>query len=379
VSYRPHFARRAGFTLIELLVVIAIIAVLIGLLLPAVQMVRESAAKTQCSNNVHQLLTAVHAFHDDFGSMPPYFGIYPAQNGNVYPSSNPRAVYGSWFVHLLPYVEQSNLYTTIAEEIKASGINQAVYVGGTSGSGTSTTTTTTVTVTSNGVTYSYPQTTTTWSNAGTTGTWTPHGIWIPEAEKATYTILHCPSDPTYPSGGIYDGWGMTSYMANWNAWGNSTGDGSAVMGFWSRQNLGLWAPPQRFTDIKDGLSSTVLFGEAYAVCDGLERIALYSWAYHNFGLTPGLSNATFAANSSDYLSGAVNAPNGLPNTLMFQQQPLAAAHAQCPAGADCCDRWRAQTPHPGGMTIGMADGGVRSIQRGVSQTTWNRLLQPRDG
>jgi prepilin-type N-terminal cleavage/methylation domain-containing protein len=104
---------RRAFTLIELLVVLAIVAVLIGLLLPAVQKVREAAARIKCSNNLKQMALACHSAHDAHHSFPPGLGYWP---GN--------AACGTAHFFLLPYLEQSALY-----ERSYSGFNRTYFPG----------------------------------------------------------------------------------------------------------------------------------------------------------------------------------------------------------------------------------------------------------
>jgi prepilin-type N-terminal cleavage/methylation domain-containing protein len=102
-----HRRRRHGFTLIELLVVIAIIAVLIGLLLPAVQKVREAAAKTRSQNNLKQLGLACQSCNDAFGHLPTWYGFFPGPTGST--TATP-AQHGSVFYFLLPFIEQDAVY-----------------------------------------------------------------------------------------------------------------------------------------------------------------------------------------------------------------------------------------------------------------------------
>lgn len=101
-------SKKHGFTLIELLVVIAIIAILIGLLLPAVQKVREAAARMQCSNNLKQLGLALHAHENAMGRLPPGGASDQAPFGIDPPSSSRWG--SSWMVYVLPYIEYDNIF-----------------------------------------------------------------------------------------------------------------------------------------------------------------------------------------------------------------------------------------------------------------------------
>jgi len=381
--------RRRGFTLIETLVVIGIIGLLVGLLLPAVQKVREAGNRAQCQNNLRQLVLATHHYEQVHSLMPQYFK-------NTMQDS-------SWFIYLMPYLELGNLFDQLhAEAQPATGTfvpgTPAVYdysgstwhppVPGTPGSFQWV-----QEIGYNGViiwTWQYvpgtPPTPGYWSppprlvSPGTPGGWVPAGSGpVPAGSRETdgihqltYKALGCPSDPTRNHGRdrFYGGyWGVTSYSANYLVMGGSTGDGSEVYGNWNP--YGYDAPPRPFASVTDGLSNSILFGEVYANCYDRGRIALYSWHYQGFGLTQAVAQGAFDRGSNP----TWDARKGVPNTFMFQVRPDPTPRKQC---ENCCCPFFAQTAHPA-LQVAMADGSVRAIAPGISQQAWNYLMQPADG
>jgi prepilin-type N-terminal cleavage/methylation domain-containing protein/prepilin-type processing-associated H-X9-DG protein len=212
---------RRGFTLIELLVVIAIIAILIGLLLPAVQKVRAAAARMQCSNNLKQMGIALHAYHDGVGNFP--VGTHDDDNRSW-----------CWRVHILPYIEQAPLYT----QMLAAGMWVPAANGGTSAN-------------VDGIANSE------------TGPFTSNVTF--QTQLKTYV---CPADilPVQNSN-LY---GKTNYCANvGNRTINGTAPtdncatwkGSAQNGFMLHANDNTITWVTRFADMTDGTSNTIAVGE----------------------------------------------------------------------------------------------------------------------
>jgi prepilin-type N-terminal cleavage/methylation domain-containing protein len=200
----PFFKKGRAFTLIELLVVIAIIAILIGLLVPAVQKVREAAARAQCQNNMRQIGIATHDHNDATGKLPPTMDfLNPVTWGN--PISADGNSYGSTFWHLLPYIEGDTIWKA----------GKSLYISAnTYGPGNPPT---------NQYVY-FP-----WNTAG--------------QQFKTYM---CPSDPTQTQGG----WpGRGSYVCNYLVFGWGSGANGRI--------------PATF---QDGTSNTIMFTERFAQC-----------------------------------------------------------------------------------------------------------------
>jgi prepilin-type N-terminal cleavage/methylation domain-containing protein len=319
---RVRTTQRCGFTLIELLVVIAIIAVLIGLLLPAVQKVREAAARAKCANNLKQLGLAAQNYHDSEGHFPPGVGYYPtAQNG----------VFGTYFFHLLPHLEQRPLF-----EAALGSLTFPAPIGPTS--------------------VYYPGNHTVYS--------------------CRVAVFLCPSDPSVDSDGVVSVDGV-SFGAS------CYGPNALVAG----QNNFATTPitpisPQgktRITEVTDGTSNTILHAEKYARCTNTTMPAMFqdggtAWAYCTAPAFPWLPSPMAPPTKAFQLGFALpaQAKNGALNAIgpgsKFQVQPTPFLGN--------CDPTRAATAHPGGIQVGLADGSVRTLSPGMDGSTWWAAVTP---
>jgi prepilin-type N-terminal cleavage/methylation domain-containing protein len=320
----PRFSpRRQGFTLIELLVVIAIIAVLIGLLLPAVQKVRAAAARMSSSNNVKQIMLANHSFHDTNGILPPLSAVLvnpPLPNAGTQPVSG--------YFWILPYIEQGNVYQL--------GLAQ-------------------------GGAWPGPQPNNTQADRTA-------GLGASAKKIKTYLSPRDPSNPpdtwTESNGGT---WAHCSYGMNHAVYGtpNDPVAGVTTIDKITKGNA-------RFTllSITDGTSNTVGIAEQYAVCgpgtNAPDKLNHKSWAY----------NLTWTYIQGPYFDTRIMT-NLNTGTLVITATMTAAPPQSQPTVANC-NPYLVQAID-GVCLVGMLDGSVRGVSPSVDQVVWCRALWPNDG
>jgi prepilin-type N-terminal cleavage/methylation domain-containing protein len=325
-----NYRRRAAFTLIELLVVIAIIAVLIGLLLPAVQKVREAAARIKCTNNLKQIGLAVHNYAgDQNGQLPNAAELVNFGLGGGTAAYDWRYYETSLHFQLLPYLEQDNLHRAMESFARSAAFPNSYY-------------------TNNGAP----------GANGTTGV----------------KVFCCPSDPTLGADGKVvgqpQGYAGTSYAGNYQVFaspGTTLTNGTS----YSRYQIG---------NIPDGTSNTVLFAEQYAQSavdanfwafpinmtfnnGGPNRQWVQAGPVSNFA---GLADSIFAMGPA--ITGPINAAPAWIPPPEFNHRPNTATGQNTPAAL-----------HGPVMKVLLGDGSVRSVSSSVSAITWAYAVSPADG
>jgi prepilin-type N-terminal cleavage/methylation domain-containing protein/prepilin-type processing-associated H-X9-DG protein len=331
---RTNRPRKAGFTLIELLVVIAIIAILIGLLLPAVQKVREAAGRMRCQNNMKQMALACHSYHSSNGKLPPAVQ-FTASETNYHDSASNFGP--NWVVLVLPYIEQSNLYNSVSTSIDA------------------------------------------YMTTGDSGWRSIRGGMIPS--------MLCPSDANnhmklWPGGptGLTD-WGRGNYGCNAFGihGGGSTGWSSTLNGasplsgtdpFYQDPSIPAGTPAggvmcinwgAALTQIPDGTSTTIMINELRIGAEVGTTDCRGTWA---LGLPGG--SVVCAQASWDCR---------VPNNKDDQADDVGNDSTNAPLkGMGACvgpyNQAEARSRHPGGVNVALCDGSVRFIRNDVAEFQW---------
>jgi prepilin-type N-terminal cleavage/methylation domain-containing protein/prepilin-type processing-associated H-X9-DG protein len=354
--------RRAGFTLIELLVVIAIIAILIGLLVPAVQKVRAAAARAQCQNNLKQLGLAGHNHHDSYkrfpvGSSVPYATLNQDSNLEL------RLPFGpNWAVYLLPYVEQGALYN-LANPSTYPGISPVPKVSA-------------------------------YSAANLALLSKVNNSWRSIASN-TVPVYLCPSDPNNntpyndpivspsPSGG----WARGNYAANagFNDYDHVSGGNTFLTTSAGPLNNVLSGPVfaanygAKVTEITDGTSSTIMFNEIRAGISPVDPRGV--WAL-------GMPSSSISNAGRDFHNPTPNNTLGdsggdgdeIQTCSKFWNSTIGSVQGMgCQKGGSLMTSGMARSLHTGGVNACFCDGSVRFISNSITQFTWGLINSKNDG
>jgi prepilin-type N-terminal cleavage/methylation domain-containing protein len=323
----------AAFTLIELLVVIAIIGVLIALLLPAVQKVREAANRITCINNQKQLGLATHNFHDSYGKLPPamyWAGLTGSMGDTVQVVPAPaQEIPGTWHTYILAYIEQGTVY----QQIVANNPNQQRNIGNT---------------------------------------------------NVVKTFV-CPSDP---SRGLCSNYLVGSGVSGGLDRDRPSPDGNKPAIGATNYVANAWVfnpykPGTLVTAMPRGTSQTIILAEAYQCCNlalnatptGNGRYNGVAWAFRpNIFQGGSRGPALYGCPTAKFGTGANNSTYCLRDYRDGNDNFQIAPIADGAAPSTGCNLFTTQTPHPGGMVVTLGDGSVRTLSPGIAANSNNVWL-----